>query len=235
MGSSAGPPKGLNGSMTGGLSVAVLPAPGWTKRAVAVAQSAATSRTLATAPRMARLLLAKKISAHSNKRVGASSYASFALETIDDGFLQPPQCRALRISPLSAMQADFELACLRSPSILPPLGSFASASPLPMLHACTGRHRSTVKPAPAPAKLDKEQQQQGSSKGSAHRERQRRGRWQLCRTASSRSNSAQAPRSLLYSNQRHQHRCQAVSERGDAKGGAVRLSDTRRRRATNET
>ena len=67
-------------------------------------------RCLATAPLSWIGSCWAKISAHSNKRVGALSYASFALETIDDGFLQPPQCRALRISPLSAMQADFELA-----------------------------------------------------------------------------------------------------------------------------
>ena len=46
----------------------------------------------------------------ANKRVGALSYASFALETIDDGFLQPAGTPRVQISPLGPMQADFELA-----------------------------------------------------------------------------------------------------------------------------
>ena len=67
-------------------------------------------RCLATAPLSWIGSCWAKISAHSNKRVGALSYASFALETIDDGFLQPAGTPRVQISPLGPMQADFELA-----------------------------------------------------------------------------------------------------------------------------
>ena len=56
------------------------------------------------------LLLGEDLSSQQNKRVGALSYASFALETIDDGFLQPAGTPRVQISPLGPMQADFELA-----------------------------------------------------------------------------------------------------------------------------
>ena len=80
-------------------------------------------RCLATAPLSWIGSCWAKISAHSNKRVGALSYASFALETIDDGFLQPAGTPRVQISPLGPMQADFELAYAAS-SVLEPLGSF---------------------------------------------------------------------------------------------------------------
>ena len=111
-------------------------------------------RCLATAPLSWIGSCWAKISAHSNKRVGALSYASFALETIDDGFLQPAGTPRVQISPLGAMQADFELAYAAS-SILPPLGRFGVRASSPIAARV---HRSTVKAAPAAGVgLEKEQ------------------------------------------------------------------------------